>query len=416
MSRYNGRVLPDGMAEAEKQLTSSEKQAIQGLGSMLRREIQGRALGSYRSVERFLTGYSKPSVRRVRASHLFQYLTWLKNKKGVTMNPDELVKDNLVCVFKSDPTDVATKRRHTDFLNDFVNVWLLERKSPESTRMGISSAIRRFYQSNDSELFGDFRVSTQEPAKPAPALRAEDIRVVLKALPLNQRLPLLFVWQAGIEINRVLGLTWSAMADAYPLRLQFYGRKRHKKPYHTYAGRDILEGSKLWREKWTDLQGREPEPLDLIFMGKGGPMSAYHLNSVLRETALALHRQGLVENGNPRSWHTHYLRHSFETEASHAEVKAEIRDFFLGHLKGIQWVYNHRDELHPEDLERDWLKIEPFVSLDYTKALAEREAESKERELLRLVRELSEKVARLEARADASASQAPPSAPQAPNA
>lgn len=63
--------------------------------------------------------------------------------------------------------------------------------------------------------------------------------------------------------------------------------------------------------------------------------------------ALALHRQGLVSNGNPASWHSHALRHSFETESAHAKVKAEIRNFFEGHIAGIQFIYNHTDEIHP---------------------------------------------------------------------
>lgn len=88
-----------------------------------------------------------------------------------------------------------------------------------------------------------------------------------------------------------------------------------------------------------------------------------------------LSESGLLENGNPSSWHTHALRHSFETEASHAGVKAEVRDFFLGHLAGIRWTYNHRDEIHPEDLRREYLRIEPYVSLSETETTLKGEFE-----------------------------------------
>ena len=43
------------------------------------------------------------------------------------MDPDELVKDNLECVYNSSPTDVKTKRRHTDWLDEYVNDYLLNR-------------------------------------------------------------------------------------------------------------------------------------------------------------------------------------------------------------------------------------------------------------------------------------------------
>jgi hypothetical protein len=38
--------------------------------------------------------------------------------EGVSLTPDGLVQDNLLCVYKSDPTDVRTKRRHTDWLTE----------------------------------------------------------------------------------------------------------------------------------------------------------------------------------------------------------------------------------------------------------------------------------------------------------
>jgi len=43
------------------------------------------------------------------------------------MDPDELVRENLVCVYDSSPTDVKTKRRRTDWLDEYVNDHLLNK-------------------------------------------------------------------------------------------------------------------------------------------------------------------------------------------------------------------------------------------------------------------------------------------------
>jgi hypothetical protein len=35
----------------------------------------------------------------------------------------------------------------------------------------------------------------------------------------------------------------------------------------------------------------------------------------------------------------------------HAGVQSELVEFFMGHTKGIKWVYDDRNEVHPEDLQ-----------------------------------------------------------------
>jgi integrase len=123
-------------------------------------------------------------------------------------------------------------------MDEYVNVVLLSEGWPEASRANAASPVKRFYSTNGSPLFGDFRVSNQTPAVPPSPLNAEDIRRVLKALALVTRLPLLFVWQRGMKINSVLTLTWAVVKESSPLKLQFYGRKRHRKPYRTFIGRD----------------------------------------------------------------------------------------------------------------------------------------------------------------------------------
>jgi len=331
--------------------------------------------------------YAKASTRRGHLGGLARYFDWLRKAKGITLTPDELILDNLRCVFESGATDILRKRRHLDYLDEYINQYLVSKGDKDSGRITAASQISQFYKRNDSPLFGDFQVSQGKVIPPPPPLSAADIRAVLKTLPVQQRTPLLVAWQSGIEISRVLNLTWNAFEKMeYPQRLDFFGRKKHRKPYSTFVGRDSLNHLKLWRELWKENVGREPRPDDLVFLGKRSRrMDQRRLNLVLKKAALPLARQGAVRNATPQSWHVHYLRHSFETEASHAGVRGEIRDYFMGHLDGIMWTYNHRDEIHPEDLVKEYLRIELYLSLEPGRQTVEAEFEEREKSLIKRI-------------------------------
>ena len=343
------------------------------------------AIGPFESVKRLLDGYGKVTTRAVYASHLKLYFVWLRDMKGVRLNPDELVLDNLKCVFESGATNTLTKRRHTDWLSEYVNGSMVERGLSESKRLMAASIIRMFYQANDSPLFGAFKVSQSAVVPPPPPLKAEDIRTVLGVLPVNVRAPLVCVWQSGVEIGRVLSFRWKNLegldGGEYPLTLTLYGRKRHRRTYSTFLGRDSITHLKAVRSSGA-----------LVFpsvKNHDNTADPAWLNNCLKRAAARLEGEGLISHYPRESWHTHALRHSFETEASHAGVRAEIRDFFLGHITGIQWTYNHRDEIHPEDLVAEYLKIEPYVSLNPSEVVVEARVKAEfENRLERLERQI----------------------------
>jgi hypothetical protein len=54
-------------------------------------------------------------------------------------------------------------------------------------------------------------------------------------------------------------------------------------------------------------------------------------------------------------------------------------EYFMGHDGGIEQVYDDRDELHPEDFEKAYTKIEPHVSLDYTESVLKEKSEEERR-------------------------------------
>jgi integrase len=375
-------------------------------------------LGPSPSVLRFLNKYGKDNTKRIYAISLVEYLRWLR-QKGVNLNPDDLVRDNLRCVYESSATDVQTKRRHTDWLDDYVNRHMMEAGRAHNTRIVTAAAIQQFYKRNDSPLFGDFDVSRDSPTEAPRPLDPAEVRKVLIGLPVEARTPLLCVWQSGIEVNRMLGLTWGKLegieTGSFLLRLDFRGRKKHGKSYYTFLGRNAIDYLRMWRGVWGEVMGRAPNPGDPVFLGKRGRyISATWLNYRFRNEALRMKRQGLISNGDPRSWHSHALRHCFRTEAAHAGVKPEISEFLLGHLGGIAYVYNHSDQLHPEDLVKEYLKIEPFVSLDFTETTARQEYEGTNKQMLQIIMELQKKVSRLEARSEPLGAQAPAGSRAAP--
>jgi integrase len=214
-----------------------------------------KEIGDYETIRRFTSKYGNFRTVLGYIIALSLYLRWLKSRR-ITLNPDELIQDNLRCIYESVPTDVRTKRRHTDLLNEYVNEVMKGGKS-DSLRKITAAAVMMFYKRNDSPLFGDFQLAEGKPTRPAPALSAEDIRAVLKALPLAQRLALLFEWQSGVEINRVLGFTWQELnLEETPCQLAIYGRKNHRRPYMTFLGADTIQGLRLWPPQEANLSRR----------------------------------------------------------------------------------------------------------------------------------------------------------------
>jgi integrase len=339
-------------------------------------------IGPSEGVTRFLSKYGNVRTKAVYVEHLKLWFMWLR-RKGVELSPDELLRDNLQCVFESGPTDVGTKRRHTDWLNDFVNSYMVERGSSESHRREAAAAVKMFYKRNDSLLFGDFAIASGPLTAPPKALKAVDIRKVLLALPAHIRTPLTVEWQSGIEISRVLGLRWADLGDldAVPHRIDLFGRKMHRKPYFTYIGKDSIEHIAMLERKG-----------DFLFQGKfGATTSREWLNHRLQYSAAKLMEGGLIDKYPMRSWTTHRLRHSFKSEAEHAGIQSSIVEFWMGHNGGIEAAYDDRHQVHEEDFVREHRKVEPYVSLNQSETVIEERVKAQfEDRLERLERQIQE--------------------------
>ncbi len=333
-----------------------------------------KEVGPSKAVERFLTGYGRMRTRSAYIVELVEYKRWLANE-GVALSWDELPADNLRLVYGSGPMEVDVKRTHMDWLRRYLNVYLIDRGYSEAKRKLASAAVRLFYEANDSPLFGHLKEAEGRPQPPPKPLEADDIRKVLLAMPARFRTPLLVEWQSGIEINRVLETDWSpVLAQMPPAKVELVGRKRHRRAYFTFVG----------RESWEHLGS----------LRKGMP-SYYAVTDNLHVAVRRLAGAGQLKNTNLASWHPHAFRHSFKTEAEHAEAKSGVVEFFMGHIGGIQWVYNHRAEVHAEDFARDYQKIESYVSLHPGEVQIRESFEEREQALLKRVVTLEERLERM---------------------
>lgn len=101
---------------------------------------------SSKSVERFIMKYAKASTRRGYLGSLARYFNWLRKAKGMTLTPDELILDNLKCVFESGATDILRKRRHLD-LDEYINQYLVSKGDKDSGRITAARALAIFRSS-----------------------------------------------------------------------------------------------------------------------------------------------------------------------------------------------------------------------------------------------------------------------------
>ncbi len=149
----------------------------------------GRALerlGKGEAINRLMSTYGDIRTENAHSCHLASYLTWLR-EKGLTLTPDELIVDNLTSIRRSQPEDVATKRKHRAWLEEYVNVVMVEQDFAEIKRLVLASAVCQFYEKKDSPLFGEAKVSRQAVTAPPKPLPAPDVRSVLRALSTHLR-------------------------------------------------------------------------------------------------------------------------------------------------------------------------------------------------------------------------------------
>lgn len=114
-------ILDDGIqAQIDGTATCRERELRWQMAKLL------EAWDGFDSVQRFPRKYGNLKTLWGNLADLNVYFRWLPSV-GASLNPDELVRDDLKCVYESSATDVGFKRRRTDLLGLYVKVHLMEK-------------------------------------------------------------------------------------------------------------------------------------------------------------------------------------------------------------------------------------------------------------------------------------------------
>ena len=329
------------------------------------------------SVNRWLVKYGSVATQRGFAYYLLRYLQWLKEAKKVSLSPGELLKENLGNVYGSGPLEVERKRLHTDWLQEYVSLKGPLKGLSNSYRRTSAAAIRSFYARNDSPLFGDFQVPfNAQEEKLTKQISIDDARRCISVLPLRSRSLCVCLLQCGMRVTEFLQLKWKTLQpgmekEEWPVKVPL--RNDVGKEYFTFLGRESLEALKFYLNYRQSLVRQPIKPEEYIFIDDF-MAAAYETNRPLlsdyltRQIVRALVSKGMVKKNGEEKWrcdfHPHALRHLFKTECAHAGIHPMISEFWMGHDKGIEYVYNHQHELHPKDFVEMYRKVEPYLSLN----------------------------------------------------
>jgi len=329
------------------------------------------------AVQRWLGKYGSAATKRDYAFYFLKYLEWLREVRGVSLSPSELVRVNLGNIYGSGPVDVEKKREHTDWLQEFISLDGPLQGLGNSYRATAATAIRSFYKRNDSPLFGDFQVPFDAfEEKLTEQISVEDAKRYISVLPLRSKAVCICLLQCGMRVSEFLQLKWKDVQSGIekketPVKIML--RNDNGLQYFTFLGTDGIEILKLYLQYRKSLVGMPVRSNEYIFINDVGsgkyrvdkPLLSDYVN---RQIVRALVAKGLVEKpkGDDKwrcNFHPHALRHLFKTECAHAGINPMISQFWMGHDKGIEYVYNHQHELHPEDFVEAYRKAEPSLNI-----------------------------------------------------
>jgi integrase len=293
--------------------------------------------------------------------------------------PEGLIRRNLENVFKSDAVDVARKREATDWLFEFIQRGGVSGAGGNSYRKCAASAVFSFYKRNDSPLFGDFKVPIDNYEEPKAALvEIEMAKKFISILPLRAKLAALIEFQSGLRVCDIVNLKWKQLMASYgkgevPLKIEGL-RNDNGRGFYSFLGQDAVTILGIYLKYRRNLVGRDIEPEDYLLVREGkatgskDPVEPTYIQRQIRLSALNAKFCEKKDGKHHRyAYRTHLFRHLFKTECGHAGINPMISEFFMGHDKGIEYVYNHQHEIHPEDFIALYKKVEPYLSISHLK-------------------------------------------------
>jgi len=356
-----------------------------------------------------------------REFHIYHYLLWLKEKKGIK-SPKQLLEH-----FE------GLKGKEKYLHNTWLKEYLLNdenRKKSLSWRTGGLSSVRGFYAFHHCLLPEeqiDLRIrdvdaqKLREKAMKKP-MTLDDFRRLISPAKIRDKSILLTMLHSGMGVGEIVKQFNVCTCDpeyvkkkghicacVNVLRQMRAGKKRvkiypliafkrhssdNRRDYFTYIDKDAVEALKqyfVYRKKLVleclkqleslerkQEQGRSLGKLEISRMKKlkkklqhitlelreGEPIYiSSRLNPITEQTiqnaARILKKQtGLTD----RDFTPHTCRDLFKTECDHAGVSDHISEFWIRHSLD-KYGHNRLDKLHPEDFEKEYDKVAPALNI-----------------------------------------------------
>jgi integrase len=223
--------------------------------------------------------------------------------------------------------------------------------------------------------------------------------------------------KSGMRIGDVLHLKYGDLKERYegkqiPLKIDLIND--HGKEYYTYIDAEGVEYLRQYLEYREKLVGRNIQEDEYIFIAEYADpeqrLKPIDRDSVVRQFYETAKSKGLVTNhdnsmrSHKSEFKSHGFRHIFKTEAVRAGAELGIQridiliEFFMGHDKGVQEVYDHNSEIHPELFKNAYEKIGAYLSLDASKVDEARITQNTRTEMAKENQDLREQIQDLQAK------------------
>lgn len=316
------------------------------------------------------------------AHRLCRFFKWLRVVKGVEVSPKEFLNE-LVRLRGSGDVEERQKYlrlvlEHTKFNSDF-------RDLGDLRKYGIFLSIKNWCEFNEVPLttaknvYG--RINKRKSKRRQITLA--QAKKIMSLLRQRERTVLIIILQSGMEIGAVLNkfnFMWDSIkpqldAGGPRVKIEFSSRKYNNFPYFTYISSDAIQELRKWmiiRSRIMDELGLEKCPIFITRTGK-----VYTENDYF--TTIDYYRK----RGKPelrrllKGFVTHQLRKLFKTEASIPErgIDRNVVEFLMGHVNALDsmgGVYDKTPEIHEDVIEKEYMKLEPYINIYSGVSLRER--------------------------------------------
>lgn len=359
---------------------------------------------------------SKGTARQY-SNKIFHYFLWLRENKGIEEMQTLLDEHKRLKM-------EGREYEHLRLVKDYLLNGKMALKGLNTRNLALS-VIRSFYEDNECALpkkkidliiteVDSQRVREKLALKP---MTLRDVEKLISPMKIREKAEMVILLQSGMgegefvnqfnickcrkEYVRRNGHVCEPSKIMKQLRegrerikIVFVGRKKNRKPYFTFIGKDAVELLKRYlkfREaliikaqdrlkvleekersgktlrKWEvdvlenlrrKLQALTPQWSDGQPIFLSNMLNPIDEQKIQRDVRAYKKLTGLMN----REFTPHTFRDIFKTECAHAGINDAMSEYFIGHsLDPLD--YNKLDKMYPEDFVKEYAKVEPALNI-----------------------------------------------------